>query len=1043
MTVGNGHDLEVAHGTTVAEIADAARAIGAPLDEAWCGDARLDPQHPAGAWPLLEGALLNPNPGLPCAPPRGPALLVIAGPGAGRLAPVGPDGIVIGRGREAGLVVDDPTVSRAHFFIAPGVSLKAKDLGSSNGTTLWRGSTSRRIGRSATTQIGDVFAVGTSLVAVVGPAERPPEPDPSRPATPQESSSLTGRLAPAASSAISGVMIAAMTGRWYIALLGLVYPVFLLVSSNTVRFRKPRSFWDLAVLPSLLPESRRAWSTRPPRSVAVIGDDERTRAFARALTLAIGRRPKSGWEEPWMRWLPDPHPDDPEFTLMDGGEPPSWSDALATANPGGWTLTRDGTAHGLPPVAIGPREADSLARTLAGESGGRLLPPRVRWADLAIPDPERRSGLVSPLGVSSSGSYVLDLDSHGPHFLIAGTTGSGKSALIETLVLGLALEYPPNRIGIALIDFKGGAGVRALTGLPHLRGILTDLDPHLARRALRALARELEERKEALAKVGLSSFQDWEAEGGAPPRLLVVADEYQELAAQYREFLPDLARLAAQGRSLGLHLVLATQRPAGAVTPEIRANIGTTIALRVVTDAESRDLVGTPDATEIGTDTPGRAIVLTGTRRTRIQAALACLTPTPRVRPWGDRDDLAESARAMAGAACEKWDDRPHASPLWLPPLPCALDDDRGGADSDPNPEDGLWLGVGDFPEERRQSGLFWDPRSGPLAVAGPPRSGRTTALRLLALRARSVGLRPVWLPSDPREAARTIALSFSLPDVLLLVDDAHRALAILADTDRGIPVESLTSRACSGLPLAFALPKGGTHRLAQHATAFLIFTGGDPVDDAGWSMPRDLAGIAPGPGRARFGVAGRWCECQVGQASDVVDEPLVTPLPSRLNRADLGDGFIIGVGGDDGGSISVDPDLPVVVLGPPGTARAAVEASLREVAGLRGRPLDVELSESLLARPRTAPEPGAVIVVEPTERLAREAFRGSLDGLIDPYPPPLRVVIVQHGRALAAQLADPPEDGDRRHPLPSRDSPPTPDRKKTLRKSLVNPPSA
>jgi hypothetical protein len=102
-----------------------------------------------------------------------------------------------------------------------------------------------------------------------------------------------------------------------------------------------------------------------------------------------------------------------------------------------------------------------------------------------------------------------------------------------------------------------------------------------------------------------------------------------------------------------------------------------------------------------------------------------------------------------------------------------------------------------------------------------------------------------------------------------------------------------------------------------------------------------------------------------------------------------------------------------VVVLGPPGAARAAVESSLRETAERQKASLDIEPSDTLLAGPRTVSEPGAVIVAEPTERLVREAFRGALDGLIDPYPPPLRVVVVQDGRAMAAQLADPSENGE------------------------------
>lgn len=1016
ITVGDGHDLAVTPGTTAQEIADSSRLLGVPLDETWCGDVRLDPRHPAGTWPLLEGARLCPTPGLPCAPARAPTLLTIAGPRAGRRSTVGPDGIVVGRGAGADLSTDDPTVSKAHFEVRTGESLEVKDLGSANGTVRWRGTAWRRIGRPTEARLGDVFAVGSSLVAIVGPEAIAPERDPLPPDPP--STGLAARLAPLAGSAIGGIMVAAMTGRWYLAIVGLVYPAFILASQGVFRVRRPRSSWDLSALPSLLPESRRSWSTTPPRSIAIVADDEWALSFARALTLAIGRRPREGWTEPWMRWLSDPGPGDPELILVNRGDPPSWCDAKVHVGPRGGTLFRDGKAIGLPPLSLGPTEADSLARALAGEAGEHHLPRCVRWADLTAPETGGRGNLTCPLGATTSGPYVLDLDAHGPHFLVAGTTGSGKSALIETLVLGLASRYPPDRLGIALIDFKGGAGVRALRDLPHVRGLLTDLDPHLAQRALRALARELEDRKEALAEAGLSSFQEWETTGGAPPRLLVVADEYQELAAQYREFLPDLARLAAQGRSLGLHLILATQRPAGAVTPEIRANIGTTFALRVVTDSESRDLIGTLDAAAIAIDTPGRAVALTGTRRTLLQVAIPCLTPTPRVRRWGEEDDLAESARTMSEAACRRWSTHPRPAPLWLPPLPVDLAEARPvqATETNSNPTGGLWLGIGDLPAERRQPDIFWDPRSGPLAISGPPRSGRTTALRLLSHHARSQGFRPVWLPQDPREAARTIALASSLPDVLLLVDDAHRALGSLADIDHGTPLEALTSLACSGAPLALVFPKAGVHRLTAHATAFLVFTGGDPVDDASWSMPKELMGIPPLAGRARFGTAGRWCECHIGRVPAYVDEPLVCPLPRRVDIGDLeGDGFAVGIGGDDGAPVFLDPERPILLLGSPGTARSTAEASLMAVAERRDLILDLETADSLLLRPRGSPEPGAIVIAEPTERLAREAFRGSLDGLLDPHPPPRRVLIIHDGRAMTAQLADAhPEDRTR-----------------------------
>src|SRR5690606_38455147 len=140
------------------------------------------------------------------------------------------------------------------------------------------------------------------------------------------------------------------------------------------------------------------------------------------------------------------------------------------------------------------------------------------------------------IGADAAGPVTLDLDAHGPHALVAGTTGSGKSALLESMVLSLTGQSSPADLCVAILDFKGGAGMRACLGLPHVVGTLTDLDGTQGRRALTALASEVADRKRALATHELASFHDWELRGGAPPRLLVVADEYQELSAAYRDF---------------------------------------------------------------------------------------------------------------------------------------------------------------------------------------------------------------------------------------------------------------------------------------------------------------------------------------------------------------------------------------------------------------------------------------------------------------------------------------------------------------------------
>jgi S-DNA-T family DNA segregation ATPase FtsK/SpoIIIE len=542
----------------------------------------------------------------------------------------------------------------------------------------------------------------------------------------------------------------------------------------------------------------------------------------------------------------------------------------------------------------------------------------------------------------------------------------------------------------------------------------------LARRALTALASEIEDRKAALAAAGRSSFRDWEAAGGAPPRLLVVVDEYQELVAHYREFLPDLARLAAQGRSLGLHLVLATQRPAGAVTPEVRANVSTTIALRVASEAESRDLIGTADAALLPLDAPGRAIVAAGVERTEIQVAVPCLRPTPAVRLWGENDP-SDGASELADEVVTRRSGEQRPAPLWLPPLPADLGVDVP-ADARPRTGAGVvWLGRGDVPTERRQPYLFWDLRSGPLVIAGPPRSGRTSALRLVALQARAAGFQPVWLPADPREAARTIAVASRLPQVLLLVDDAPRALSVLADVDRGAPVDALMSLLESGSSVALSMPLSGPQRIASHATTRLVLSGGDPVDEGAWSVPRALQGIAPAAGRGRLWQAGRWCECQTGRSERLECEPLVRPLPTTLDCTELADsagggsgehgssegGVPVGVGGDDAHAVSIDPRRPIAVVGPPGVAREATATWLRAAATRAKRNLEILESDTPFTLGPLASK-ATLVVAEPSPRTARDAFRGDTDGLVDPRPPIGRVLLVAEGTAIAVQLARP-----------------------------------
>ncbi|MCC3277726.1 FHA domain-containing protein [Arthrobacter sp. zg-Y40] len=225
------------------------------------------------------------------------------------------------------------------------------------------------------------------------------------------------------------------------------------------------------------------------------------------------------------------------------------------------------------------------------------------------------AGSAAVVGMAADGPVTLDLQKDGPHFLVGGTTGSGKSEFLRSFIAALAAGHPPDAVTFLLIDFKGGSGLEPLGGLPHTVGLLTDLSAGDVARALMSLRAEVRRREALFAEAGADSMAAYNLRPGAAgplPRLLVVVDEFRMLADEVPAALPELMRIAAIGRSLGLHLLLATQRPQGALTSDIRANIATTIALRVSSAAESRDILGSDCAAAIPAALPGRAFVAKG-----------------------------------------------------------------------------------------------------------------------------------------------------------------------------------------------------------------------------------------------------------------------------------------------------------------------------------------------------------------------------------------------------------------------------------------------
>ncbi|MEP7088719.1 MAG: FtsK/SpoIIIE domain-containing protein [Nocardioidaceae bacterium] len=380
------------------------------------------------------------------------------------------------------------------------------------------------------------------------------------------------------------------------------------------------------------------------------------------------------------------------------------------------------------------------------------------------------------VGVGYDGPFHLDLRRDGPHALIAGTTGSGKSEFLQTLVASLAVANRPDELTFVLVDYKGGSAFKDCARLPHTVGMVTDLDNHLVSRALVSLGAELRRREHLLAVPGAKDLEDyWAVQRSRPelpaiPRLVLVIDEFASLVAELPDFVQGLVSIAQRGRSLGIHLVLATQRPSGVVSADIRANTNLRISLRVTDDNDSRDVIDAPDAARILQSQPGRAYVRTGAStlmpfqsgRVGGRSPDADAGSRPAVRPmawpvpWGhaglpaparprtrvEQTDEADTDLSAVVDTINALDDAlgvPDQHRPWLDALPDVVARDqlppvvelRGRTPGQPAPA--AW-GLEDLPalqEQRAKS--FQLGRDGHLYVLGGPRSGRSTSLRTLA----------------------------------------------------------------------------------------------------------------------------------------------------------------------------------------------------------------------------------------------------------------------------------------------------------------------
>lgn len=236
-----------------------------------------------------------------------------------------------------------------------------------------------------------------------------------------------------------------------------------------------------------------------------------------------------------------------------------------------------------------------------------------RWENSQV-----MKSLAAPIGVSKTGVVSLDLHdkAHGPHGLVAGTTGSGKSEILQTYVLSMATLFHPYEVAFVIIDFKGGGMANQFKELPHLLGAITNIDGKAINRSLKSIKAELKKRQRLFTQADVNHIDKYIAKfkkgevKTALPHLIIIVDEFAELKAEQPEFMQELISAARIGRSLGVHLILATQKPSGQVNDQIWSNSRFKLCLKVQSSEDSNEVIKSPLAAQI--KEAGRAYLQVG-----------------------------------------------------------------------------------------------------------------------------------------------------------------------------------------------------------------------------------------------------------------------------------------------------------------------------------------------------------------------------------------------------------------------------------------------
>ncbi|MBO1769783.1 FtsK/SpoIIIE domain-containing protein [Agrococcus sp. TF02-05] len=428
---------------------------------------------------------------------------------------------------------------------------------------------------------------------------------------------------------------------------------------------------------------------------------------------------------------------------------------------------------------------------------------------------KKAGNLRAIMGQGASDAMTLDLRTQGPHALVGGTTGAGKSEFLQAWVLGMASAHSPDRVTFLFVDYKGGSAFADCVDLPHCVGLVTDLSPHLVRRALTSLRAELHHRehlfnrKKAKDLLELEKRQDPET----PPALVLVIDEFAALAGEVPEFVDGVVDIAQRGRSLGIHLIMATQRPAGVIKDNLRANTNLRVALRMADESDSKDVVDDPIAASFPPSIPGRGIAKTGpgrlvpfqsayaggwTRRDEVKVADVKVAELrfgsvqrwePEAAPESDShdEDLGPNDQKRIVATLIRATERagiPAPRRPWLDDLETTVDLRDLAIEGDSR----IVLGKADIPERQRQDPVYFHPdRDGSLLVYGTSGSGKSTLLKTIGIAA---GMRPELGGAEVYGldfASGALKSMEQLPHVgsIIAGDDAERVQRLLRSLGR------------------------------------------------------------------------------------------------------------------------------------------------------------------------------------------------------------------------------------------------------------------